>query len=126
MEHAMKENPVFGSFGRFQETPKAQMSPDMKAAFDFTMKLRGEVPGFAQDLDLQSEAVGDHRSDRSLLPDQIHALKSRDRDRHQRHQRSLVWVFPRGVLFLPKDVLKEKYDVRRMAVGIPASTYWSW
>ena len=41
----MKENPVFGSFGRFQETPKAQMSPDMKAAFDFTMKLRAEVPG---------------------------------------------------------------------------------
>src|ERR1700691_1589145 len=45
MEHAMKHNPVFGSFGRFQETPKAEMSPDMKAAFDFTMKLRGQVPG---------------------------------------------------------------------------------
>jgi len=41
----MKHNPAFGSFGRFRETPKAQMSPDMKAAFDFTMKLRGEVPG---------------------------------------------------------------------------------
>jgi 4-carboxymuconolactone decarboxylase len=45
MEHAMKGNPVFGSFGRFQETPKAEMPPDMKAAFDFTMRLRGEVPG---------------------------------------------------------------------------------
>jgi 4-carboxymuconolactone decarboxylase len=45
MEHAMRDNPVFGSFGRFQETPKAEMSPDMKAAFDFTIKLRGEVPG---------------------------------------------------------------------------------
>ena len=41
----MKDNPVFGSFGRFQETPKAEMPPDMKAAFDFTMRLRGEVPG---------------------------------------------------------------------------------
>src|ERR1700723_586044 len=45
MEDAMKNNPVFGSFGRFQETPKAEMPPDMKAAFDFTMRLRGEVPG---------------------------------------------------------------------------------
>jgi hypothetical protein len=35
MEHAMKDDPAFGSFGRFQETPKAEMSPDMKAAFDF-------------------------------------------------------------------------------------------
>ena len=26
MEHAMKDNPVFGSFGRFQETPKAEMT----------------------------------------------------------------------------------------------------
>ena len=41
----MNDKPVFGSFGRFQETPKAEMPPDMKAAFDFTMKLRGEVPG---------------------------------------------------------------------------------
>jgi 4-carboxymuconolactone decarboxylase len=45
MEHAMKNDPVFGTFGRFQETPKAEMPPDMKAAFDFTMRLRGEVPG---------------------------------------------------------------------------------
>ena len=28
----MKDNPVFGSFGRFQETPKAEMPPDMKVA----------------------------------------------------------------------------------------------
>ena len=41
----MKDHPVFGSFGRFQETPKAEMPPDMKTAFDFTMRLPGEVPG---------------------------------------------------------------------------------
>ncbi len=58
MEHAMKDNPVFGSFGRFQETPKAEMPPDIRAAFDFTMRLRVlQGAGSAQDLDLQSEAV---------------------------------------------------------------------
>ncbi len=35
----------FGSFGRFQEQPIADMSPDMKEAYDFTVKLRGQVPG---------------------------------------------------------------------------------
>ncbi len=41
----MADNPDFGTFGRFKETPVADMSPDMKAAYDFTMKLRGQVPG---------------------------------------------------------------------------------
>ena len=41
----MADNPDFGSFGRFQETPVAQMAPEMKAAYDFTVKLRGQVPG---------------------------------------------------------------------------------
>jgi hypothetical protein len=35
-----------------------------------------------------------------------------------------LWVFLQGVLFRLKDVLKEKYDVRRMAVGMRAPTYW--
>jgi 4-carboxymuconolactone decarboxylase len=35
----------FGTFGRFVETPVGQMSPEMKTAYDFTMKLRGLVPG---------------------------------------------------------------------------------
>src|SRR5882757_3281842 len=35
----------FGTFGRFLETPVAQMSPDTKQAYDFTMQLRGLVPG---------------------------------------------------------------------------------
>jgi hypothetical protein len=39
---------------------------------------------------------------------------------------SPVWVFLQGVLFGLKDVLKEKYDLRRMAVGMRAPTYWSW
>lgn len=35
----------FGTFGRFVESPVAQMSPEMKKAYDFTMQLRGLVPG---------------------------------------------------------------------------------
>jgi 4-carboxymuconolactone decarboxylase len=35
----------FGTFGRFVETPAAQMSPEMKKAYDFTIQLRGQVPG---------------------------------------------------------------------------------
>jgi len=41
----MNESPDFGTFGRYQETPVDQMSADMKAADDFTTKLRGFVPG---------------------------------------------------------------------------------
>ena len=41
----MADNPDFGTFGRFTETPAADMSPEMKAACDFTIKLRGQVPG---------------------------------------------------------------------------------
>lgn len=37
--------PAFGSFGRYKETPVDRMSPDEKDAYDFTMKLRGLVPG---------------------------------------------------------------------------------
>ena len=35
----------FGSFGRYAEVPVADMSPDMKDAYDFTMRLRDIVPG---------------------------------------------------------------------------------
>ena len=41
----MTDNPDFGTFGRFVETPISDMSPDMKDAYDFTVKLRGQVPG---------------------------------------------------------------------------------
>lgn len=41
----MKNSEDFGSFGRFQETPVDQMPPEMKAAYQFTLKLRGQVPG---------------------------------------------------------------------------------
>ena len=34
-----------GTFGRYQETPKDSMSPEMRAAYDLTVKLRGQVPG---------------------------------------------------------------------------------
>jgi 4-carboxymuconolactone decarboxylase len=35
----------FASFGRFEEVPIARMSPEMKDAYDYTMQLRGLVPG---------------------------------------------------------------------------------
>ena len=41
----MGDSPDFGTFGRFVETPVAEMDADMKSAFEFTRKLRGEVPG---------------------------------------------------------------------------------
>jgi 4-carboxymuconolactone decarboxylase len=41
----MSDNPDFGTFGRFNETPAERMPADMKDAYNFTMKLRGLVPG---------------------------------------------------------------------------------
>jgi hypothetical protein len=35
----------FGTFGRFTETPVNEMDADMKSAYDYTLKLRGLVPG---------------------------------------------------------------------------------
>ena len=41
----MSSHEDFGSFGRFRETPVNSMSPEMRAAYDFTRQLRGQVPG---------------------------------------------------------------------------------
>jgi len=41
----MSEQSDFGTFGRFQETPVQEMTPAMKDAYDFTLNLRGLVPG---------------------------------------------------------------------------------
>ena len=41
----MADNPDFGTFGRFVETPVSDMPPDMRDAYDFTMTLRDQVPG---------------------------------------------------------------------------------
>jgi 4-carboxymuconolactone decarboxylase len=35
----------FGTFGVFIETPVNEMDADMKSAYDYTLKLRGMVPG---------------------------------------------------------------------------------
>ena len=35
----------YGTFGRYVETRVDRMSPEMREAFEFTKKLRGEVPG---------------------------------------------------------------------------------
>jgi len=41
----MADSDDFGTFGRFRETPVADMPGDMKDAYDFTKNLRGLVPG---------------------------------------------------------------------------------
>jgi 4-carboxymuconolactone decarboxylase len=41
----MTGNPDFGTFGRFVETPVNEMDADPKSAYDYTLKLRGLVPG---------------------------------------------------------------------------------
>ena len=41
----MTDDPDFGTFGRFQETPVSVMPPEMKEAYEFTKQLRGQVPG---------------------------------------------------------------------------------
>lgn len=41
----MTNHSDFGTFGRFTETPVAEMSPEAKDAYDFTKELRGLVPG---------------------------------------------------------------------------------
>ena len=35
----------FGTFGRYAETPLSEMDADMKSAYEYTLKLRGLVPG---------------------------------------------------------------------------------
>lgn len=35
----------FGTFGRYTETPVDEMAPDMRSAYDYTLRLRGLVPG---------------------------------------------------------------------------------
>ena len=41
----MADRTEFGTFGRFRETPVADMPADMKDAYNFTKGLRGLVPG---------------------------------------------------------------------------------
>ncbi|WP_406458471.1 carboxymuconolactone decarboxylase [Streptomyces sp. NBC_01622] len=35
----------FGTFGRYAETPVEEMSPETRSAYDYTLRLRGLVPG---------------------------------------------------------------------------------
>ena len=41
----MTQSPDFGTFGRYEEVPVGEMPADMKEAYDYTMELRGQVPG---------------------------------------------------------------------------------
>jgi 4-carboxymuconolactone decarboxylase len=44
-EASMASNSDFGTFGRFNETPVAKLSPETREAYEFTKRLRGLVPG---------------------------------------------------------------------------------
>jgi len=39
------DNIDFGTFGRFAETPAGAMGAEMRSAYEYTLKLRGLVPG---------------------------------------------------------------------------------
>ena len=41
----MSDKNSFGSFGRYHETPVNEMAPEMRDAYEYTMQLRGLVPG---------------------------------------------------------------------------------
>ena len=41
----MSDTSKFGTFGRYREIPVNEMPLEMKNSYDFTMKLRGLVPG---------------------------------------------------------------------------------
>ena len=41
----MSDMPDFGSFGRYREVPVGAMPDAMRRAYEFTLKLRGQVPG---------------------------------------------------------------------------------
>ena len=45
LEQIVSDQSDFGTFGRFTETPVNEMDADMKSAYDYTLKLRGMVPG---------------------------------------------------------------------------------
>jgi hypothetical protein len=45
LERIVSDTSDSGTFGRFTETPVDEMDPDMKSAYDYTLKLRGMVPG---------------------------------------------------------------------------------
>jgi 4-carboxymuconolactone decarboxylase len=41
----MTENSDSGTFGRYQEVPVEHLAPEMKAAYEFTLGMRGHLPG---------------------------------------------------------------------------------
>ena len=45
MFHGSPDPADFGTFGRYSETPVDDMPPDMRAAYEYTLRLRGMVPG---------------------------------------------------------------------------------
>jgi 4-carboxymuconolactone decarboxylase len=45
LERIVSDTSDSGTFGRFTETPVDEMDPDMKSAYEYTLKLRAMVPG---------------------------------------------------------------------------------
>jgi hypothetical protein len=45
LKRIVSDSSDFGTFGRFTETPVAEMDVHMKSAYEYTLELRGMVPG---------------------------------------------------------------------------------
>ena len=45
LKRIVSDTSDLGTFGRFTETPVAEMDVDMKSAYEYTLELRGMVPG---------------------------------------------------------------------------------
>ena len=88
----MAENPDFGTFGRYRETPVDRMPADMRAAYDDTLKLRGSCPVRTRSGWRILRCAHD-RPDGRLLPDRVDPDQGRDRDRDQCHQRPLARAY---------------------------------
>ena len=86
----MAQNSDFGTFGRFIETPVAEMSPEMREAFDFTKNLRGLVPG------PHKIWVANPKLSKTIVPTGAYfqtasdAIEGRDRDRDLRDLRAMA------------------------------------
>ena len=58
----MGQEPPFGTFGRYTEIPLDEMTPAQRAAYDATLKARGQVPG-PYKIWLQNDAL-----ERAMVP----------------------------------------------------------
>ena len=63
LEKLLDSSEDFGTFGRYEETPVAEMSPEMREAFDFS-PLDHELPCHVQPDHLGRDLGGEHGRER--------------------------------------------------------------